>query len=361
MVIENGHRDSNDGAVIDKICESLNDSLPTDDTLHFSTNGCDFWQEKLGHGERMDYAANNERFLHEHLDRGQWDFLLEAKRKLMVIIARAFTQLFRSKWMQDDWTRRSILLFPVKGQMIPNVVLPFLSADILGKARHSSGSSGPRFSNMFNGNPLLRQLGILLVEVENGASTETAPPQFTQDLSENDPAADDYAKAHVIYQRFRKDIYSHLRSVIDLCLYSTKCPPQLLDPDCHDVTLIRELLDTHIVKPLEYDLGNVYSQELPVGTSDFLQCDTGHFRARPARVPSSKLAVTAIVHAPANETSGSVDALESNMSMFFDQTNYYLKDERSVILQFLWRDPTDRLTVILKVSTNGFIRMINWC
>jgi len=333
MVTKKRDRVSNEGAVIDKICETLDDNLPTDDTLHFSTNGCDFWQEKLGHGERMDYAANSERFLHEHLDHGQWDLLLEAKRKLMVIIARAFTQLFRSKWIQDDWTRRSILLFPAKDQVIPNVVLPFLSADILGKTRQSSESSGPRLSDIINrGNALLRQLGILLVEIENGASTETAPTLLAPGLSENDLAADDYAKAHFIYQGLAPQLYGPLRSVIELCLYPDKCPSQLRDPNCHDAILIRGLLDTHIVKPLETELRNaIYPRELSAGTSDFLQCDTSHFRTRTTKEASSKLAATAIVHAPVYETSGSLDALQS---MFFDQTDYP-KDKTFAILLFL--------------------------
>ena len=352
---------SNRGDVIDKLCETLDGRLPNNDTLQFFTNGRDFWHDSSVHKESMDYAANSERFLHDHLDRGKWGLLLEAKRKLMVIIARAVTQLFGSKWMQDDWTRRNILLFPTKDQEIPNVVLPFLSVDIMGKnqsrASRNSTSSGHLSGVINRGNALLRQLGILFVEIENGATTMEVPEQLSPVLSENEQVASDFLKAHSIYERLERELYGPLRSVIALCLYSENCPAQLMNPNCHDPGLIRELLDTHIVKPLEMELGNViYPRLFSTSTPDFLQCDASHFRTRTAEAVSSKLMATGIVHPAAHETSRSLDALQSNRSFFFDQRDYH-KDETCCSCPFRLKGQADSLIVIMKTSTRGLICM----
>jgi hypothetical protein len=166
------HRVSNGAAFVDKICETFDDILPTDHTLHFYSDGRDFWQEKVGRGGRMDYAANGGRYLHELLDCGIWDLPVEDRLKLMVIIARAFAQLFGSMWMHNNWTRRSIFLFLAKDQKIPNILRPFISVDSLSETRQNSESSGSNLSRIVKcPDPLLCQLGIFLVEVENGAST----------------------------------------------------------------------------------------------------------------------------------------------------------------------------------------------
>jgi hypothetical protein len=51
------------------------------------------------------------------------------------------------------------------------------------------------------------------VEIENGASTETAPTLLAPGLSENDLAADDYVKAHFIYQGLAPQLYGPLISI----------------------------------------------------------------------------------------------------------------------------------------------------
>lgn len=171
---------------------------------------------------------------------------LKDRLKLAVVLATALLHLKDSRWLADDWTKRSVAFMMLNGAV--DVCRPYLASTF---PSHAALAVDQPDLNLLHPSPALLGLGIMLLEI--GMSTPIEQARSEEELvSGNISVNTDLFTAIRVLEQSEGDLHVKYRAAVHACLRCHFVPMDAA-PDFDDEE-IRRLVYVNVVQPLEMDL-----------------------------------------------------------------------------------------------------------